>query len=255
MNTRRSPGVHVGQAQPEHLAAAQPGQHHRQHHRPVPVRAQRRHQRVHLVRRRTCGSVRGTRTSGTVAAAAAPPGRQAPRHRVGRTATSPRAIKYANSPDTLDNRRCDRPRRHTPAISTGPASRHHARCRCAARTRTHPPRSPRPGPCRRPRRTSSGHRPTASTVFGRHAARNELQIGIQQRYAQPQHRAARRSSRRSGRGIKGLAKGTLSADGALTRGRSRGYSRYSSARSDLATAGKGLERCSYCHGKRLRCCQ
>ena len=32
----------VGQAQPEHLAAAQPAEQHRQHHRPVPVRAQRR---------------------------------------------------------------------------------------------------------------------------------------------------------------------------------------------------------------------
>jgi excisionase family DNA binding protein len=40
----------VRKPQPENLAAAQPAQHHRRDHRPVPVRAQRRGQRVHLAR-------------------------------------------------------------------------------------------------------------------------------------------------------------------------------------------------------------
>jgi len=41
---------HVLQPQAEDLAAAQPAQHHRRDHRPVPVRAQRRGQRVDLAR-------------------------------------------------------------------------------------------------------------------------------------------------------------------------------------------------------------
>ena len=41
----------VAEAQPEHLAAAQPAEQHRQHHRPIPRRAQRRQQRVDLARR------------------------------------------------------------------------------------------------------------------------------------------------------------------------------------------------------------
>ena len=44
-------GVQITQPQPENLTAAQPAQHHRRDHRPVPVRAQRRGQRVHLGRR------------------------------------------------------------------------------------------------------------------------------------------------------------------------------------------------------------
>jgi hypothetical protein len=40
--------LQIGQPQPEHLAAAQPAQHHRFGHRPVPVGAQRRQQRADL---------------------------------------------------------------------------------------------------------------------------------------------------------------------------------------------------------------
>ena len=40
----------ITQAQAEHLAAAQPAEQHRLHHRPVAVGAQRRHQRVYLGR-------------------------------------------------------------------------------------------------------------------------------------------------------------------------------------------------------------
>ena len=40
----------VLQSQPEDLAAAQPAQHHRRHHRPVAVGAQRHGQRFHLAR-------------------------------------------------------------------------------------------------------------------------------------------------------------------------------------------------------------
>ena len=49
MNNRFSPGVHITQSQPEHLAASQPAQQHRLHHRPVPMGAQRPYQGVGLL--------------------------------------------------------------------------------------------------------------------------------------------------------------------------------------------------------------
>ena len=77
--------LHVGEPQPEHLAPAQPGQQHRQHHRPVPVRAQRPDQPVRLARRqdprqgpRHPHQRRGPRPPRP----ALPPGQQPPRHRV-----------------------------------------------------------------------------------------------------------------------------------------------------------------------------
>jgi len=42
--------LHVTEPQPQHLTPAQPGQQHPQHHRPVPVRAQRGDQPVGLFR-------------------------------------------------------------------------------------------------------------------------------------------------------------------------------------------------------------
>ena len=78
--------LHILKAQPQHLAPAQPGQQHRQHHRPVPVRAQRGDQPVRLVRRqdprqgpRHPDQRRGPRP----VRPARPPGQQAARHRVG----------------------------------------------------------------------------------------------------------------------------------------------------------------------------
>ena len=72
--------------QPQHLAPAQPGQQHRQHHRPVPVRMQRADQLVRLLRRqdprqrpRHPHQRRGPRPHRP----ALPPGREAARHRVG----------------------------------------------------------------------------------------------------------------------------------------------------------------------------
>ena len=42
--------LHIFEPQAQHLAPAQPGQQHRQHHRLVPVRAQRTEQPVRLLR-------------------------------------------------------------------------------------------------------------------------------------------------------------------------------------------------------------
>ena len=77
--------LHVRKPQPQHLAPAQPGQQHRQHHRPVPVRAQRADQPVGLLRRqdprqgpRHPHQRRHTRSHRPALAA----GHQAPRHRV-----------------------------------------------------------------------------------------------------------------------------------------------------------------------------
>jgi hypothetical protein len=42
--------LHIAEPQPQHLTAAQPGQQHAQHHRPVPVRAQRADQPVGFLR-------------------------------------------------------------------------------------------------------------------------------------------------------------------------------------------------------------
>ena len=58
--------LQVAQAQTQHLAAAQPAEQHRLDHRPIPPRPQRPPQSVDLDRGQDLGSVRGTRTSGTV---------------------------------------------------------------------------------------------------------------------------------------------------------------------------------------------
>ena len=106
MNTRRSPNRRSLQPQPEDLAAAQPAQHHRRDHRPVPVRAQRGGQRVDL------GRVQDPRQRPGQPGPAGHPGRGRCRsRRVGRprgtgfTLTSPRASRNPYSPDTLDSRR------------------------------------------------------------------------------------------------------------------------------------------------------
>jgi hypothetical protein len=80
----------VGQPQPEDLAAAQPGQHHRRDHGPVAVRAQGGGQRVHLGRADDLGQRPGHPDQRDTLAGPLPfpPGRQAPRHRVHRHITA-----------------------------------------------------------------------------------------------------------------------------------------------------------------------
>ena len=79
-------GVQVTQPQPENLTAAQPTEHHRRDHRPVPVRAQRRGQPIHLSRRQDPRQLAGDphQRDTLMRAGAFPPGRQPPRHRVRR---------------------------------------------------------------------------------------------------------------------------------------------------------------------------
>ena len=74
----------VLQPQPEDLAAAQPAQHHRRDHRPVPLRAQRPHQRIHLGRRQDLRQPpsRADQRDTLARTRPLPPGRQPPRHRV-----------------------------------------------------------------------------------------------------------------------------------------------------------------------------
>ena len=76
----------VFQAQPEYLAAPQPAEHHRRDHGPVPVRAQGRGQRIDLSRRQDPRQpASNTHQRDTLTGAGPlPPGRQSPRHRIGR---------------------------------------------------------------------------------------------------------------------------------------------------------------------------
>ena len=120
----------VLQPQPEDLTAPQPAQHHRRDHRPVPVRAQRRGQRIDLRRDKIRGSRRTARTSGTPW-----PGRDRSRRvgsprGTGLAATSPRACKNAKKPDTIDKRRRTVAADTPPGSSASPAG-------CSARS---PPR-------------------------------------------------------------------------------------------------------------------
>src|SRR6476661_7905820 len=72
--------MHITQSQPEHLAASQPAQQHRLHHRPVPMGAQRPYQGVGLLWvDHPCGT--------------------------GFLETTPRTIRYSNSPVTEASRR------------------------------------------------------------------------------------------------------------------------------------------------------
>ncbi len=109
----------VLQPQPEHLAAAQPAQQHRGDHGPVPVGAQRPGEGVDLGRgqnprqRASRGADQWHALGG---AASLPTGGQTPRHRV--RGDPPRAVKNANRPDTVDNRRRT-VRSDTPDASAG----------------------------------------------------------------------------------------------------------------------------------------
>jgi hypothetical protein len=60
-------GAEVADAQAEHLAAAQAAQHHRLDHGPVTPTPQRGDERVTSAGSSTFGSMRGARTSGTIA--------------------------------------------------------------------------------------------------------------------------------------------------------------------------------------------
>ncbi len=98
--------LHVDQPQSKHLAAAQPGQQHRQHHGPVALRAQRSNEPIHLRWREDLRQRPGhahQRHPGTAPALTS--GRQPRGTGLQRTAVSPRAIAYAYNPDTDDNRR------------------------------------------------------------------------------------------------------------------------------------------------------
>jgi len=78
------PDVQIFQTQSEDLAAAQPTQHRREHHRPVPLPAQRSEQRIHLARHEDArkGAGRAHQRNTLSGPLPFPPGRQTPRHRI-----------------------------------------------------------------------------------------------------------------------------------------------------------------------------
>jgi hypothetical protein len=88
----------VLQPQPEDLAAAQPAEHHRGHHRPIPMGAQRGEQRINLARfedprQRPPGADQRHALAWTLPL---PPGRQTPRHRIHRDVAT--GIQIAEQP-------------------------------------------------------------------------------------------------------------------------------------------------------------
>lgn len=88
------PHPQIGKAQAENFATAQPAEHHRGHHRPVPKRPQRAEQRSHLdrlqhPRQRPRGAYQ---QHAVIRALPLPPGRQPPRHRVHRNITTGQQI-------------------------------------------------------------------------------------------------------------------------------------------------------------------
>ena len=178
----------VLQPQPEDLAAAQPAEHHRRDHRPVPVRAQRRRS----ARRprpgcRIRGSVRGVRDQRhpLAAAVAAPAGSAAPAA-PGSRSTSPRACRNANNPETTRQ-----PPAHRAAPTPRPARRRPAGLHPAAVAAAGALRGDEPQHVRRPDLAwrLADHGEEHLQVVGRRQhrvrptpPRQELQIVIQQRH-------------------------------------------------------------------------
>jgi hypothetical protein len=147
--------LHIFEPQSQHLAPAQPGQQHRQHHRPVPVRTQRGDQPVRLLRRQDP--------------------RQGPRHPDQRH--RPRPVRPARPPGQQAAwHRVDLHRRIPPGDQVGIKARHR---RQAARDR--PRRQPRL-PVRQPH-----HRPVAALMRQEleHIRRGDLDRGL------PGHREER----------------------------------------------------------------
>ena len=104
--------LQVAQSQTQDLTAAQPTQHHRLHHRPVAVGAQRRQQRVDLARIQDPGSVRGVRTSGTPCRGRWRSRRVGSPRGTGFAATSPRATQEPEQTRHARQAAAHRPRRH-----------------------------------------------------------------------------------------------------------------------------------------------
>ncbi len=121
MNTRRSRRADVTQSQPEDLAAAQPAQHHRGDHRPVPVGAQRSGQGVDLGRGQDPRQASGAGPAPTAPPdrAGAVPGGSAAHAGPGCVGTSPRAVRNAYNPLIVDSRRRTVRERHPGRVIAG----------------------------------------------------------------------------------------------------------------------------------------
>lgn len=105
---------------------------------------------------------------------------QATRHRIDQHRCITPRYRYAYKPDTDDRRRAIVRADSPDSRSAAPPSGHLAD---EPETRTHPPRSPQPGPSGPPGRTPSDRRPppaACSAGTGRH----ELQIRVHQPFAQ-----------------------------------------------------------------------
>ncbi len=160
--------AHIAQAQAEDLAAAQPTQHHRQDHRPVPMGAQRRQQRGHLCRARgssaACAAPAPTAPSATGrlgVASTSPRGTGFDRHR--RVATGDHDTRRSPTPTTTAGRSC---------APTSPTRDRSCGSPCGRRadgrgTRTRPPPPPRPGPSPTTVKNVFRSNATARNVFGR----------------------------------------------------------------------------------------
>ena len=127
--------VDVPQTQPQHLATPQPGQQHRQHDRPIPLRTQRPKQPIHLNRRehprqrpRTAHQPHPATTALTRT-----PARQPPRHRIAihtRIATNEQILEQ---PGDARQPPRDRPRRRARLAVLDPHHLSRRGVRCAAK--------------------------------------------------------------------------------------------------------------------------
>ena len=172
-NTRHSPRRRSSRRRPITSAAAQPAQGHGLHHGPIPVGAQRPHQRGQLLGiqdARQAAHRPHQRLAPQLLAVPRPPGRQTPRDRV-------RLHPHIAAGDQIPIER--RHRRQTPADRRRRQTRpRHQRSAPpsplpagdgAARSRTpsHPPVAPPPAPWRRPLKNAFRSCAYARTVFGR----------------------------------------------------------------------------------------
>lgn len=187
---------HLQVAQPEtdYLATPQPSEHHRCDHRPVPVSAQGRGQRVDLVRGQDPWQRPGDldQRDALTWPLAFPSGREAPRYQVRRDI----ATDVEEREQTRDARQpaADSPRGHTACLILDRLELLGQRCLAGALRGHEPgcraPDAPAWAPCPRPRRTPSGHRPPpAPCSVG--TTRQELQMVIEQRHAESNNGSTR----------------------------------------------------------------
>ena len=177
----------VTQPQPEDLTAAQPAQHHRRDHGPVPVRAQRGGQHVNLGRAEDLRQRPGHPDQRDALAGALPlaAGRQAPRHRV-------HAHVPAGQQEPIQSRHARQPPSQRPGRHPAPACPGHLQTAIPASAlscheRQHVNRA---DPPRRLR--GRGEEDLQVIGHGQHRVRpapasQELQVLIQQPDTQPHH--------------------------------------------------------------------